>query len=1120
MFRGLIFAVAILLTVGRIGLGQEDPRNPSPEDFEPHPPVSDVANPLEVAADAEALPLRQEHIIYVPYENLQQALEDVGASVVLPYAELLGMWDRWAKPEAPAPSPPVAGVITRADYAGVVREDWVELDATLSIEVLQDGWARLPLSFGSAAIGRIQAEDEAVLLRGREDGKCELLVQGRGQHQIRLGLMAAVEADAEGRRFALNCPAVGISQLELELPEANLSVQVLPQGATQVVSEPGEPVRIRTALGATEHFAVHWQPAADGWEHIAGLANVTSMMGVDLGDGVVHTHAFFDYRILRGSLDELLVSLPDEQRLLDVQAAGLRDWQVESGEPGPRVRVRLHAPVTGEVRLELRTESPLPDSPFAVGQFQALGAARESGILAVRSAEDVGWEEVERQSLTRIDQAEVPESERRPGSTYYKFFTPDHRLNVLAAPHEPRMVVDSRLAVLLERSRVTLRGEFRYQVSRAGVFALRFHLPSEFQVDEVHTESLERFELDAVEGGSELTVHFEQRQLGDLAVQIVASATREDAAGEWRAPWIEPRDVVRESGLVAVIAPESFELRTESERLESAWVAAPGELSSRGFQPEIPAGSALAAAFAFVSRPVRIVSTITERPRRMLATVRTDAEVQEDVMQVVTRVDYQIRFAGTDTFRLAVPAGASERLEIEGEGIRERRQAARPDADGLMEWTIVLHAAVRDDFRMTLRYDQPLELDGDEGTWELQPIRVVDADRETGELAVHKDRALTIQAVATGLEEIDPRELSAPWSTVAPYLTYRYHQQPAQLELQITRHAIQEVVRTVVDRAYVEAVVTRDGPVRVRARYEVRSSERQRLAVALRAPRILSLHVAGQAVPPEVASAATEDELAARRFLINVARAGEVDEAFPIALVFETPAPGSRLGITDLLRLALPSFEEGVKFQKTYVRVWVPRDYRLVGNPVGFTSHIGVGYWDSRMITPARENPDTWFSADVSPFDFQVDGTNYLFSSLAAPAALEIAYWHIPTMTLIASVLALAVGVLLLWFSLETKVFTVLGLLFLVWFAGLFAPSLVNSWLLAARLGIAGVVMVWLAAWLLRVGRVGFSWPLLSAPAATVPLASDSGRSSRSRRYHRSSRSRRSSRRKGEGDAS
>ncbi|NQT17748.1 MAG: hypothetical protein HQ582_33640, partial [Planctomycetes bacterium] len=503
-----------------------------------------------------------------------------------------------------------------------------------------------------------------------------------------------------------------------------------------------------------------------------------------------------------------------------------------------------------------------------------------------------------------------------------------------------------------------------------------------------------------------------------------------------------------------------------------------------------PEGSTLAAAFSFVTRPVGIVQTITERPRRTFVVVGTLANVKEDVVQVTTTFQYQIQFAGADTFRIAVPAVVSDRLQVEGDGIKERRKADQPSDDGTVEWTIVLHSEALGDRTFTATYDQKISIP-DQGTqFELQPIQVRDADRESGEIAIQKDRALSVDATPTGLEEIDPRELSQPIGATQPYLTYRYYQHPAQLTLSVTKHELQDVVKTVVRRAYIEAVITEDGPMTMRARYDLKSSERQRLAVTLRSPRILGITVAGQTVAPEKAPAAPGGSPEDKTYFINVARTADSDEPFQIAAVFETPLSKDELRVNDLLHLALPRFDEGVKFQQVYVRVWVPKDYRLVGVPEGYTSHIGVGLWDSRRISAAADNPDGWFPKDTSSFDFQVGGTHYLFSSLTGPTELEIGYWHIPTMTAIASLVVLAIGGLLVWFSLETKVFTILVVVFAGLFAGLFSPSVVNSWLLAARLGIAGVVALWLVVWLLFVRRTGFFRQLVEGQGVSAPVAS------------------------------
>ncbi|MHC4398544.1 MAG: hypothetical protein ACYTG0_02580, partial [Planctomycetota bacterium] len=792
MLRVYGFPLAAVFALSGFGMGQDasTAQPPPPTEVAPDATQPPDKKPPETRESDAKLPLRQEHVIYLPFENLRDVFEDEDSSIVLPYAQFLEMWNRLVQPDEPPIEPPVNGVITRADYVGSVRGELVHLEATLDVEVLSAEWARLPVQFGDAAIGSARSEDGAVLLRGVGEGRYELLVRGQGKHQIKLSLVIGVKSATEGRSFAVQCPAVGVSNLELEIPEKDLAVQVTPRRTSELRSDSKDATRVRAVLGATNQFAVSWQPKSGSTDQAAGLANVTDTIAVDVGDGVVHTHAVFDYQILRGSLGELIVEVPIDQRLLDVQVPGLRDWQTETVDDRQRVRVRLHAPATEKVRLELHTETPISEEAFQVGHVRAVGVTRESGTLAVRGAEDVGLEYVLREAITRIDAADAPESLQKPGSTFYKFFTPDHKLSVVVSQLKPRIVVDSHISILLDKTRLTTRGEFRYQVSRSGIFALTFRLPAGFQVDDVDTESMERSEVTSAAGAQTLTVYFTKKLLGDLTVTVTASQARDKPAGELALPLPEPLNATREQGLVAVIAPESLEVKTDSAQLQAARAATPAELAAKGFRPEAPEGSTLAAAFSFVRRPVSIVQTISERPRRTFVVVGTVANVKEDVVQVTTTFHYQIQFAGTDTFRMAVPAVVSDRLQVEGDGIKERRKAEQASDDGTVEWTIVLHSEALGDRTFTATYDQEISIPNQGTQFELQPIQVLDADREAGEIAIQKDRALSVDATPTGLEEIDPRELSQPIGATQPYLTYRYYQHPAQLTLSVTKHEL------------------------------------------------------------------------------------------------------------------------------------------------------------------------------------------------------------------------------------------------------------------------------------------------------------------------------------------
>ena len=245
----------------------------------------------------------------------------------------------------------------------------------------------------------------------------------------------------------------------------------------------------RAVLGATDQFTVNWQPKSGGSDKAAGLANVTDTIAVVVGDGVVQTAG--------------RVRLSDPARIRSASCwskcrrpsgcwtctrAGLRDWQAETAGGRQRVKVRLHAPATEAVRLELHTEAPIPQQAFEAGRVRAVGAARESGILAVRSSEDVGLEHV----LRGIDHAHRRTARRRrrcapraaPSTSSIR-----RTISCWWPPRQlkPRITVESHLRVDLERARLTAGGDFFCQVSRSGIFALSFRLPAGFQVDEVRT---------------------------------------------------------------------------------------------------------------------------------------------------------------------------------------------------------------------------------------------------------------------------------------------------------------------------------------------------------------------------------------------------------------------------------------------------------------------------------------------------------------------------------------------------------------------------------------------------------------------------------------------------------
>jgi hypothetical protein len=248
---------------------------------------------------------------------------------------------------------------------------------------------------------------------------------------------------------------------------------------------------------------------------------------------------------------------------------------------------------------------------------------------------------------------------------------------------------------------------------------------------------------------------------------------------------------------------------------------------------------------------------------------------------------------------------------------------------------------------------------------------------------------------------------------------------------------------------------------------------------------------------PSPAGAAADD----KSYFINVARSTGPDDAFPITIVYEAPAPDAdaKLDYTDSLDFRLPQFDAGVKFQQLFVRLWLPNQYRAVGEPAGFTNETRqvITPLGNALVQVASDNPDNWFGGETATFDFRTAGHSYLYSSLSAPPALGVRYWKTAAMTLVGSVGVLLVGLALAFARLEAKVLSLLAGSLGGLMAELFWSEAVRSWLDACRIGLAGVIALWLVLFLLRVRRK-MALGLAVASAGTVLFGAAGGQAAES----------------------
>ena len=1068
-----------------------------------------LASPVAFAQDEADTPFPQaeesnqlngwDRLIYVPFKELRKVFDSQDASAVIPYSEYMELLKSYMNRNAEQ-GVSVDAVITESRFTGNVEKDIVRLSVEFKITVLKEtGWARLPLNFGSASVGKITSNDESnTILRGISNGKFELLLNKAGQKVVTIELLSTVKTSPENRSFALNCPSVSINELTLTIPEPDQSIEVTPlQVLIPAEGSNAEQTVVKASLGATNHFEVRWNPEAGSKPVMDLLASVTNRTDVRIDAGLVQSTAAISFEVLRGELTEVSVLAPVDARIIDVVSTTgrIKSWKSEPvGDTQQLLQIELLTAVTDRFQVEIQTERNLTgDTVQLVGKSEdgklqgihADGIVRESGQIRITTDPTLTTLVKSQSGMKRINAADS-KGDTAENTQAWDFSGTTGALVVQIKPVEPRLLVDQATQIIFDDDEVRLATKLKYTIERAGVFQLRLSYPGALTIDTVRADGMSEFNVDKSEGV--LTLSLTQKRIGVISVDITAHQSFDATVDgvETTIPAIAPLDVERDQGQIAVFAPKFLDVVTVDEKLSGLFPAEAGPTRAIGVAGRV-------ANWKYTQRPFTLAVRTSARPAQISASSATTVSVEPDVVKVASLVTFKVQNAGIDTYRVSVPEAVADDVRFKSMNpaqVIQQRNKASEAVDGWVTWTLVLQNEVMGTVQFSADWEIPLaELkdSSDEQTIKLEPIRILapfgenQADKRKvtltqtrGELKLLRHESLSISAVGEGetIEAIDVRELE-----LLPqdgYLAFRYFSQPVSATINIRKHEIHEVVATVVSRAAYEIVTDKQPLANYRCRLRITSSERQRLridlpaAADLQAPLLNSSRTTFEAAPNLTAAEGWE------AYYVNISRAGTSDEEFLLEFQFGLPIsstdrfPYEGQGSKQILRLPLVGDDSGsTVVQESRVAVWAPKDIALVGEPRNWTIS-GKQVWNfwSPLVSPTAPNEasalSTWIGDSSGGSDFAQQGNVSVYRALGRQPQLNIVWWNRPFLVAVISGALLFVGLILRRTSWENRItLAIIGCL--AW--GLWSlkdSSEASQFLSAGSYGLVAVAGLWL----------------------------------------------------------
>lgn len=310
-----------------------------------------------------------------------------------------------AYPSEPAPEPPpMDATLSRVDYDLHVLGDLATGTARLTVDVLKDGWVRVPIPAG-LLVREAQLEGRSLSLVPSEKGKAgthlAALLSHAGRSVLTLDVDVPVTSSTGDESLSLPSTESGVTRAAVQLARQGIELQIGGGLLADRTEESGD-TKWQAYGRGNEALTFTWRKKTED-HHVelplrlrGSLTQLTS-----LGEDSTAISAEVALEIAQGAAREMRIQLPDKITVNQVAGAMVADWQVKNEE----LAVTFLEPVEHSARFVISGEARLPrDGLIDIPLMRLLNTERDTGGVAV---EILGAGEIKDQKAEGLEDADA-----------------------------------------------------------------------------------------------------------------------------------------------------------------------------------------------------------------------------------------------------------------------------------------------------------------------------------------------------------------------------------------------------------------------------------------------------------------------------------------------------------------------------------------------------------------------------------------------------------------------------------------------------------------------------------------------------------------------------------------
>ncbi len=359
--------------------------------------------------------------------------------------------------------PPVDATLTRVDYDLNISGELATGRASLTIDVLKDGWVRVPIPSG-LLVREARLDGKLVSLvsggPGKSSSQLSAVLAHSGRAVLLLDVALPVNASAGEERISLPSTSSGVTRASVQLPRQGIDVK-LSGGLLAEKTESGSDSKWLAYARGNEPLTFSWHRKIEDHHITLPLRQRGSLTQLtSLGEDSTSLYAEIRLEVTQGAAKEARVQLPENITINQVSGAEIADWEVKAGE----LVVTFLEPVEQSTQFVINGETKTArDGHIEISLLRLLNTERDTGGVAVEVLGAGEIKDLKTQGLENADATELGTyvaARQSPSMVAFRFRTSESKasrqLSVDIARYEQQAVLmanveEARYRVLLSK---------------------------------------------------------------------------------------------------------------------------------------------------------------------------------------------------------------------------------------------------------------------------------------------------------------------------------------------------------------------------------------------------------------------------------------------------------------------------------------------------------------------------------------------------------------------------------------------------------------------------------------------------------------------------------------------